>query len=57
MTAKTKAAQRCGNITTPKTSTHTDKPIITDFDRATRYAAYAICGMFAFMIAWMWLAW
>lgn len=54
---KTKTAQRCGNITTPKTSTWEDKPIITDFDRATRYAAYAICGMFAFMIAWMWLAW
>lgn len=57
MTAKTKAARNSGHYPTPKTSTWEDKPIITDFDRATRYAAYAICGMFAFMIAWMWLAW
>ena len=54
---KTKTARQCCSTTTPKTSTHTDKPIITDFNRATRYAAYAICGMFAFMVVWMVVTW
>lgn len=54
---KTKAARNSGNYSTPVTSTHTDKQSLPDFDRATRYAAYAICGMFAFIIAWMWLTW
>ena len=54
---RTKAARSSGNCSTPKTSTRTDEHIITDYERGTRYAAYILCGMFAFMIAWMWLAW
>ena len=58
MTVKTEAARRCGNIDT-RQNVHVreDKQIITDYERGARYAAYAICGMFALMIVWMWFAW
>lgn len=57
MGVKAKAAQRCGNITTPKTSTRSDKRIISDYERGTWYAGLAMFGMFVFFIGWMWFTW
>ena len=54
---QTKAARSSGNCSTPKASTTRDEHIITDYERGTRYAAYILCGMFAFMIAWMVVVW
>ena len=53
----TKAARSSGNCSTPVTSTHEDKQIITDYERGTRHAAWLLFGMFAFMIAWMVVVW
>lgn len=57
MADKKESALQCCSITTPKTSTTTDEHIITDYERGTRYAAWILCGMFAFMIAWMVVVW
>lgn len=54
---RNKAARSSGNCSTPKASTTRDAHIITDYERGTRYAAYILCGMFAFMIAWMVVVW
>ena len=54
---QTKAARQCGNITTPKKSSPDDEHILSQYERGTRYAAYILCGMFAFMIAWMVVVW
>ena len=53
----TKAARSSGNCSTPKASTSSDEKILAQYERGTKYAAYIICGMFAFMTAWMWFTW
>lgn len=58
MNMKTEAAWHRGNDNHAKANRMVhDNRIITDYERGARYAAYAICGMFALMIVWMWFAW
>ena len=58
MTLQKEAARNSCNYSTPNVkSSADDEHIVTDFERGTRYAAYIICGMFAFMIAWMVVVW
>ena len=51
-----KAARSSGNYSTPKPS-RSDEHIVSDYERGTRYAAWLMFGMFAFMSAWMWFTW
>lgn len=54
---QTKAARSSGNCSTPHRSSADDEHILSQYERGTRYAAYILCGMFAFMIAWMVVVW
>ena len=55
---QTKAARNSCNYSTPiSKSSPDDEHILSQYERGTRYAAYIICGMFAFMIAWMVVVW
>jgi hypothetical protein len=50
--AKTKAAWKCCNITTPKTSIppRKDNQIVSDFERGSNGAAVLMCLMFLVLV-------
>ena len=50
-------ARSSGNCSTPHRSSADDEHILSQYERGTRYAAWLMFGMFAFMAAWMWFTW
>ena len=57
--AKTKVAWKCCNITTPKAiSRQEDKPIITEYERGTRWAGWLFVAMFCVLsLGSWWFGW